>query len=160
MNRKVKTLLVVYCIVGILVLSCKDNPAIITLDAAPSFSAIVVDDLAASVVWYEDVFGLTVSNQINQTGANVTILSGNEFELELLELSGSVNRAETLDAHPQGTQIQGLFKIGFKVENLHAWLTHLETLQIPVPQVYTDPATGKRNFIIADPDGNNIQFFE
>ncbi len=56
--------------------------------------------------------------------------------------------------------MQGFFKIGFKITSTDDWLTHLRALKIDVPRVWTDQKTGKKNFIIYDPDGNVIQFFD
>ncbi|MBS1531563.1 MAG: hypothetical protein JSU01_14750 [Bacteroidetes bacterium] len=43
---------------------------------------------------------------------------------------------------------------------MDAYLKRLNELKITVPQIWTDATTGKRNFLITDPDGNLIQFYE
>jgi hypothetical protein len=39
-------------------------------------------------------------------------------------------------------------------------LKRLAELQIEVPQIWEDKTSKKRNFIIKDPDGNLIQFYD
>ena len=90
----------------------------------------------------------------------ITILESPNYLLEILELKGSVERSTPLQDKPKGTEMQGHFKIGFKISNANNWITHLKKLNIDVPQVWTDSETGKKNFLIADPDGNLVQFFE
>ena len=89
----------------------------------------------------------------------IFILESPQFVLELLELKGSLTRKNLLEGKPAGTQIQGHFKIGFKVAEMNDCLKRLADLKINVPQIWTDN-TKKRNFLITDPDGNLIQFFE
>jgi len=90
-------------------------------------------------------------------GYNVMILESPTFVMELLELKKSYNPKEGKAADMRA---QGLFKFGFKIKNIDDCLSHLAKLKISVPQVYTDSKTNKRNFLITDPDGNLIQFFE
>ena len=80
--------------------------------------------------------------------------------LELMELRGSLTRDELLAGKPDWTQIQGHFKLGFKVKNIDDCLKRLAQLNIDVPHVWQDKISGKRNFIIKDPDANLIQFFD
>lgn len=90
----------------------------------------------------------------------IVILEGPSVMFELMQLKGSISRSEVLKGKPEGSQIQGHFKIGFTVNNIDTCLKHLADLKIDVPRVWTDNTTGKRNFLISDPDGNYIQFFD
>ena len=90
----------------------------------------------------------------------IAILESPGFMLELLELKGSLDKENLLKDKPQGTEMQGHFKIGFKISDVNSCLKKLKELSIEVPNIWTDPATGKKNFLIKDPDGNLIQFFE
>jgi len=131
-------------------------------ESQPYFSAVVVKKLAASVKWYQSVFGLKIKTEMNDPDHTytITILESSNYLLEILELKGSVERSTPLQDKPKGTEMQGHFKIGFKISNANNWITHLKKLNIDVPQVWTDSETGKKNFLIADPDGNLVQFFE
>jgi catechol 2,3-dioxygenase-like lactoylglutathione lyase family enzyme len=129
-------------------------------DYAPYFSAIIVKNMDTSIRWYESVFSLTVKQKGDFPQTRLATLASSGFELELLEIKSSINPAEILQGKPAGTHMKGLFKIGFKVADIDACLKHLAGLQIKKPFVHTDATTKKRNFIITDPDGNLIQFFD
>lgn len=133
-------------------------------DYTPFFSAIVVSDVEQSSVWYKNVFGLNVKEKMNDPNNAYKIVimesANRSMQLELLELKGSLSRKPLTDGKPAGTQIQGHFKIGYKVVDIDQWLKHLSQLKIDVSQVWTNESTKKRNFIISDPDGNLIQFFD
>lgn len=141
-------------------LYCQGDPATDPLAYQPRFGAIVVANLGIMSDWYQDLLKLTVKSQQTGSGYQVTILSSPLYELELLELSGSLARGPLLAGQPPGTQIQGLFKIGFDVDHMDSWISHLQALNISIPQIWTDANSGKRNFLITDPEGNTIQFFE
>jgi predicted enzyme related to lactoylglutathione lyase len=128
----------------------------------PYFPAIVVNDLGVSVEWYKSLFGLKVKTESTDipSGYKVAILESENMMIELMELRGSLPREQLLTGKPEGTQIQGLLKIGFKVPNIDSCLKRLSQLHIEVPQVWEDKASKKRNFLIKDPDGNLIQFFD
>lgn len=128
----------------------------------PSFAAIIVSKLDSSANWYKSVLQLEVKSQITDPAGQykINILGSENFTLELLELSNPLNRSSLLTGKQPGSLIQGLFKFGFKTEKMDELLNHLKLNNVSVPQIWTDPKTGKRNFIITDPDGNIIQFFE
>jgi predicted enzyme related to lactoylglutathione lyase len=128
----------------------------------PNFAAVVVANMNTSSSWYQSVFGLTVKGESNDPskGYKVTVLTSGAYDIELIELSGSLTRSSVLAGQPSGTQIQGLFKFGFSVSDMDALLSHLAEAKVTVPRIWTDQATQKRNFIITDPDGNFIHFFE
>jgi len=133
-----------------------------TFGYKPSFSAVVVKDVITASAWYCSVFDMKVKEEMKDgAGAySIHILESPDFLMELLQLRGSVDKQSALAGKPNGTEIQGHFKIGFKVTDVDACLKKLASLNIDVPQVWTDQKTKKRNFLIKDPDGNLIQFFE
>ena len=128
----------------------------------PYFSAVVVRNIGVSKSWYQSVFGLKVKTESHdiQGGYKVAILESENLLVELMELRGSLSRDTLVANKVAGTQIRGHFKIGFKVDNIDACLKKLSQLQIEVPHVWEDKVSRKRNFIIKDPDGNLIQFFD
>ena len=147
-------------LITVLLFSCKDDKdAAPDLAMRPSFSAFIIADLPTSIAWYNSVLGTSVKQRIYDSAGDIVILASASIELELLQLHAVVTRNDALSNHPQGTQIQGLLKIGFAVDNMDSWLTHLDSLDVDT-QVFTDTATGKTNVLISDPDGNLIQFFE
>jgi catechol 2,3-dioxygenase-like lactoylglutathione lyase family enzyme len=133
-----------------------------TINYEPYFSAIIVNDIDSSAPWYQSVLGLKLKSEINDpgNGFRVNLLESSTFLLELLELRGSLQRKKILDGKGEGTQIQGHFKTGFKVADIDACLKHLGDLKINIQHVWTDSTSRKRNFLVSDPDGNLLQFFE
>lgn len=133
-----------------------------SLAIKPSGSAVVVSNIDTSVNWYKSVFGLKTKTTMNDpnNAYKVVILEGPNMMFELMQLQGSIARGDVLRGKSEGTQVQGHFKIGFVVNDIDACLRHLKELKIDVPRVWTDAASGKRNFLITDPDGNYIQFFD
>jgi len=128
----------------------------------PYFSAVIVHNIDSSTAWYQSVFDLKVRNRINDTerGFRVMILESSTFLLELIENKSFLQQKKILADQPQGTRIEGFFKIGFNVPDIDACLKHLAGLKIIPERIYTDSDTKKRNFLIEDPDGNLLQFFE
>jgi predicted enzyme related to lactoylglutathione lyase len=147
------------CIAFFLSINCFSQA---TFGYEPCFSAIVVKDLSVSVNWYKSLFNLKAKAEYAdiQAGYKVAILESDNMMVELMELRESLRRDQLLTGKPEGTQIQGHFKIGFKVQNMDDCLKRLAELQIEVPQIWEDKTSKKRNFIIKDPDGNLIQFYD
>jgi hypothetical protein len=128
----------------------------------PSFSAIIVSDVRASSEWYQSVLSLKVRDKIadENAGYDIQILEAPAMTLELLQIRNSVTKKDALTGKPEGAEVRGYFKFGVTVADINACLSHLKSLNITVPQIYTDAKTKKKNFLITDPDGNLIQFFE
>jgi catechol 2,3-dioxygenase-like lactoylglutathione lyase family enzyme len=128
----------------------------------PYFSAVVVKNLNESQKWYQSVLNLKIKTDMNDPSHSyhIVILESSNYMVEILELKGSMDRDEALKGKPKGTEVQGHFKIGFKIANVNDWVRHLKSLGIDVPQIWTDQAIGKKNFLVKDPDGNLVQFFE
>ena len=133
-----------------------------TFKYVPNFSAIIVRDVDTSVAWYQAVFQMKVKNRINdaERGFRVVIMEHSSFLLELIENKSWPDQKQLLSGKPEGTRVQGYFKIGFAVADMDACLEHLALLKIIPDRIYTDSGTRKQNFLIMDPDNNLIQFFE
>jgi len=128
----------------------------------PYFAAVIVHDVDSSAAWYQSVFDLKIQNRINdiERGFRVRILESPTFLLELIENKSWPAQKQLLAEKPDGTRMEGFFKIGFQVPDMNACLKHLADLKIIPERIYTDSATKKRNFLVNDPDGNLLQFFE
>jgi len=62
---------------------------------------------------------------------------------------------------PEQTLIAGFTKIGFRVSELDVTMQKLKDLNVNFfGEIYTDPISSKRSFLVHDPDKNLIQFFE
>jgi len=131
----------------------------LSFDLKPYFSAVIVSDIDSSAAWYQSVLGLKVKNRINEpeSGFKIVILESSYLLIELIEDKSSLEQKKILENKPEGTHVQGFFKIGFKVSNIDVCIDHLKNLKILVEHVYKE-SSNKRNFLINDPDGNFIQF--
>jgi catechol 2,3-dioxygenase-like lactoylglutathione lyase family enzyme len=128
----------------------------------PLFAAVIVNNVDSSTAWYQSVFDMKIKNRIDDTqnGFRVMIMESSTFLLELIENKSWPDQKKLLSGKPAGTRIQGFFKIGFTVPDMDACLKRLAALKIIPERIYTDADTKKRNFLINDPDGNLVQFFE
>lgn len=131
-------------------------------EVRPFFSSVVVSDIEAATQWYTSVLKVPVKIRENNDtyGYKLAILENTNLGIELMELKGALSQKNILKNELQDTKVMGFFKLGFKVENMDAWIAHLKTLNIKIDKVWKDDKTGKRNFMINDPDGNIIQFFD
>ena len=124
------------------------------------FSALIVKNIDSSVNWYRSVLGLkTKFLPGTPEGVRVAILESPQIVLEIIENNAWLEPKEYLKGKPEGTRLHGYFKIGFKVIAMDSFIEHLNKLNISIPRIYKDDS-GKRNFLVEDPDKNLVQFFE
>ena len=126
----------------------------------PYFSAVIVKNIDSSVKWYESVLGLKTKflPDVPQ-GIKVAILESPNIVVEMIENVAWLDPKKLLEGKPEGTHLQGYFKIGFKITAMDSFISHLTKLNISIPRIYKDDS-GKRNFLVEDPDKNLVQFFE
>jgi glyoxylase I family protein len=117
-----------------------------------AFAAVIVNDINKSERWYSRLFELSPVRQVDEASAKIRIMESRYLVLELLELKDSKPRP--------GELTHGHFKMGFTVQDIDKVLKFLKDEGITVDRVYKDQSTNKRNFLVNDPDGNLIQFFE
>lgn len=124
------------------------------------FSALIVKNIDSSVNWYQSVLGLkTRFLPGTSEGIRVAIMESPQIVLEIIENNAWLDPKEFLKGKPEGTKLHGYFKIGFKVTVMDSFIEHLNKLNISIPRIYKDDS-GKRNFLVEDPDKNLVQFFE
>ena len=124
------------------------------------FSALIVKNIDSSAKWYQSVLGLKTRflPDVPQ-GIKVAILESPKIVIELIENVAWLDPKEFLKSKPEGTRLHGYFKIGFKVVAMDNFIDHLKKLNVSIPRIYKDDS-GKRNFLVEDPDKNLVQFFE
>ena len=127
------------------------------------FTAIIVSDIDKSIEWYKNGLGFEVLNRFDSEKrgfSQANLKTGNTI-LELIELKSSVRIEEIYPNYTKKTRLVGLFKTGFLVSKFDKWLQHFKKLKLQFHgNVVKDKKTNKRMFILKDPDGNRIQFFE
>lgn len=128
------------------------------LAVSGSFHAISVRDLDAMVSWYVAELGFTVDSSGENESRKGALLSRPGVLLELAQFRGARSRAEA-DLDVESHEIHGIFKLGFRVEDLEAAFAQVERrgLDLFFPIVRASDAS--RTFGIRDPEGNIIQFF-
>lgn len=127
----------------------------------PYFSALIVKNVDSSVKWYESVLGLKTRFLPDvPKGIKVAILESPNIIIEMIENVAWLDPKKLLEGKPEGTRLQGYFKIGFRVTAMDSFIDHLKKLNISIPRIYKDDNSGKRNFLVEDPDKNLVQFFE
>ncbi|MEP1601213.1 VOC family protein [Ekhidna sp.] len=134
------------------------------LELKALFTAVIVENMDTSIVWYSKILGFEVLNKIDmmeERGFKQSNLKKGETLLELIELSRAVNPQEAIPDYNSKTRLQGFFKIGFRVINFQSWMDHFNNSKIDFyGGIVNDPISGKQMVIITDPDGNRIQIFE
>ena len=127
------------------------------------FSAIIVSDIDSSTPWYKSLLNLDQLDRIenNERGFKIAILANDKVLIELIEFKNGITKKSALENLAENKRLIGHFKIGYRVGDFEEWHRRLENMDIEFyGKTFTDRNLGKRSFIILDPDGNYIQFFE
>ena len=127
------------------------------------FSAIIVNDIDTSIIWYSNNFGFKVLNKIasKERGFKQANLKCGNILIELIELKSSLSPKNLLKNHPKKTKIDGFFKFGFLVSEFDNWVKFLKQSKVEFyGTVVIDDQSGKKMVLVKDPDGNRIQLFE
>ena len=134
-----------------------------TLEIKPAFTTLIVANIDSSINWYSNVFHLRVRNRVDNTvrGFKQAILINSTSMIELVELNKTISQDSLLSQSPQGTRIRGINKFGFTVSNIDSLYKDLLSKNVRFyGKMVTDPISNKRTFLVTDPDGNLVQFFE
>ena len=151
-------------------LGCVEQASTPPIDVfAPRLTAIFVAELDASVSWYREKLGFEIekeSEEYPDYGLKVAFLTLNGFHLEIIEKANSFKQSDILLEEDQ--YVGGIFKIGLKSSDLDSLFTRLKDLggvefltgigELPESQLPIEWPT--QYFLIKDPDGNFIQFFD
>ena len=134
--------------------------------ASPCLVAISVADLDKSVKWYQNTLKFSVTKRLDlpKYSVRIAFLDLNGFQIEMIESTKSVSFAELQKQFPavdDRAKIQGFCKIGFRVKKIHIVASDLKSQGIKFQRdIQNDEEVHEKWFIISDPDGNWIQFFE
>jgi catechol 2,3-dioxygenase-like lactoylglutathione lyase family enzyme len=143
------------------VVACTTQPEI--PDLTPNFSAVIVNDMDISILWYQEKLGFEVVDKVDneERGFRQANLSRDMNRLELIQLDTAIKASELLDQHGPRARLTGFLKIGYSVSDFDTWTAHLNENQADINgRIVSDPDSGKRMAVYLDPDGNRIQIFE
>jgi catechol 2,3-dioxygenase-like lactoylglutathione lyase family enzyme len=128
----------------------------------PYLVGIGVADAGASAKWYEDKLGFVTYRRMDlpERGLKIVFLRSGAFRLELVEKAGAV-ALKKLAPDVDEDQVLGLKKLAFAVGNVDAAAARLRTQGVRfVVEPFDDGPMKLRSFIVADPDGNLLQFMQ
>lgn len=161
---------VILTVLSFLLFSCEEKPSTIPQEVfEPKLVAICVQDIETSLNWYTQKLGFEIEQNIKEYpdyGLKLAFLRAGDFHLEILEKTNSYKQSEFLPT-PEN-YLGGVFKVGFILNDLEAKYAELKQMQdvefvtgigtLPENQLPIKWPT--HHFLIKDPDGNFIQFFE
>jgi catechol-2,3-dioxygenase len=116
---------------------------------APQFFAVLVEDVDVSVAWYRHALGLQELDDSEAEDGSWRIVNLHSEQL-LVEIIRDARASEVERA-------RGLFKVGFRVENVEQVADRVERATGERPRVVDFDAHGVRILQLRDPDGNRIQ---
>jgi hypothetical protein len=126
------------------------------------FIAMVVSNIDTSVNWYRSNLGMKLKNRVEskERGFKQANLTRSQIHIELIELNSMVSKKDVSKNEPN-KEIQGVVKFGFVVKDFNNWYSQMLKQKVRFHgKIVRDDETGKRMFLIEDPDDNKIQIFE
>ncbi|MGE0438853.1 MAG: VOC family protein [Gemmatimonadales bacterium] len=156
-------------VVAVLVVGVRPAAAQIEV-VGPSFVALSVPDLPASLEWYRAAFGLQVvfEGAAPDSSTRVVLLAGAGVRVELVWHRQARSLADWAGAPTPPDLVYGPAKIGFFVADLDRTIAVLRARKATVEGTWlTRPGhvaptdtLWTRNILVRDPAGNYVQFFE
>jgi|GEM_PF-5214267 len=128
----------------------------------PYLLAISVASLDTSVNWYQDNLGFKIVRRAEAPDHTIKMVNVERdgFQIEIVENTSAISVQQKLPGI-DGDLVRGFKKIAFRVDDISRWASELKSKKAVFRYDIRDSASfpGKW-FIIEDPDGNWIQFFE
>lgn len=136
----------------------------------PSFAALSVPDLPASIQWYRETFGLGIAFEgaSPDSTTRVVLLTGRGLRVELVWHKAARSLSSYAGTPTQPDLVFGPAKLGFFVADLDAALEALRARRATIEGTWlTRPAhlapgdtLWTRNILVRDNSGNYLQLFE
>ncbi|MCB9196513.1 MAG: VOC family protein [Flavobacteriales bacterium] len=128
-------------------------------------TGIIVQDIDSSASWYKNILILETKSELiypNFDSLKIVILGNEYYEIELIENTNSFGIKRFIpDYNINNEPMLGIFKFGFEVENLKQTFDEFKAKNISFAyEITEDPVFCRNYFMIIDPDGNILQFFE
>ncbi|WP_119393234.1 SMU1112c/YaeR family gloxylase I-like metalloprotein [Salinibius halmophilus] len=118
--------------------------------------AIIASDYQRSKVFYCRILGLQViaeNYRAERDSYKLDLALADGRQIELFSFPGAPKR-------PSRPEAQGLRHLAFAIDDLDAWVSHLEAAGVAVEPVRVDPYTQARFTFFADPDGLPLELYE
>jgi catechol 2,3-dioxygenase-like lactoylglutathione lyase family enzyme len=159
-------------LIGMLTLNFSENAYCqnLNLENDSAFRAsligIVVSDVKISAAWYSENFGFTISREMDfpeYDSLKIVFMRLGEVELELIQKSTSFSIKKYVPDYDgfDKSPLIGFSKVAFRISNADALAAELKKKGVKfLVNPYDDSEFGIRSFIIADRDGNVLQFEE
>ncbi|MEZ5464624.1 MAG: VOC family protein [Lysobacteraceae bacterium] len=127
---------------------------------SPTFFALSVADLDASVAWYAKMLDLKANPVHDADGVRITLMTGERLVVELIEHKEAQGAGDDEDTTRRYLR-HGLFKVGYYVDDLDAEVERLGEHGARFRgRVVTDELLRARTILVLDPEGNIVQLFE
>jgi len=118
--------------------------------------AIICSDYAVSKIFYTEILGLTVVQEVyraERKSYKLDLAVNGQYQIELFSFPNPA-------ARPSRPEAAGLRHLCFEVDDLEATVLSLSDHKVVAEPIRVDEYTGKRFTFIADPDGLPIEFYE
>lgn len=118
--------------------------------------AIICSDYQKSKLFYSEVLGLTIKQEIFREARNSYKLDlevAGQYQIELFSFPDPPPR-------PSRPEAAGLRHLAFEVDDVEAAVHYIKSHDIAIEPIRIDEFTGKRFTFLADPDGLPIEFYE
>ena len=118
--------------------------------------AIICSDYAVSKIFYTEILGLTVVQEVyraERKSYKLDLAVNGQYQIELFSFPNPV-------ARPSRPEAAGLRHLCFEVDDLETTVLSLSDHKVVAEPIRIDEYTGKRFTFIADPDGLPIEFYE
>ena len=118
--------------------------------------AIICSDYERSKVFYTDVLGFTIQQEVYRAERDSYKLDLSLNGQYLIELFSFPNPPE----RPSYPEARGLRHIAFEVEDIAAWVSYLKSKSIEPEPIRIDEFTNKKFTFFSDPDELPIELYE
>jgi len=136
----------------------------------PSFVALSVPDLPASVRWYKEAFGLNLvfEGSSPDSATRVVLLAAAGLRVELVWHQNAKALSSYAEGPTQPDMVFGAPKIGFFVRDLDSAIAVLRSQRANIegtwlvrpPHIPPTDTLWARNILVRDNSGNYVQLFE
>ncbi len=126
----------------------------------------MVANADVSSKWYQEKLGFRVKKKMDlpQHKLRIVFLDLNDFTLELIEFQDSLSVATLQKRVPElrdRDHLQGFVKLGFQIRDVDVLAAELKRSGVKLRMEPTDDREfHDRFFLVEDPDGNLLQFFQ